>query len=480
MRKALFLAAMLAVLLPATARADIFEGSATDATGETIPARDITAISARYDEPAGAITATVTLAAPADADSDALVAALLERGCGATPRAVLGGTLTGTTGSWQTDTMAESEPLTRTGTAPTVTLSIADPRLANNGYDCLTVVTATEAESQYDTASVRLRNVTPPPAPTPAPTATPTPAPTPAGPPPLGPSPLTRAEKLEAALAKCANAKCKRTARKRYGPTKRERYRAALDKCRSRSCERRAKARFRGVKPAPKPTGLERKLFARSESDFMGVCGGVCWEALAFTDRRYVYVGLPEGAGIPDCRRVTYDADKGTGCATYKVKGKTLTVAGKRYTIAKQALTRAPEGDEKKGVKLPLQVFPKAGARWEVPAIEAIEVNGNPFVGAQFITKSLLMLNRSGQFVRTSVSFGSTAPGAPVSVNFASAPKDSRGTYEVLPAGTIRLAFEDGRVEVGPAFFWDSTKGRDPNRAGLHLVDRTFFGPPED
>ena len=34
----------------------------------------------------------------------------------------------------------------------------------------------------------------------------------------------------------------------------------------------------------------------------MGACGGICWEALAFVDRRYVYVGLPEGAGSPTAR----------------------------------------------------------------------------------------------------------------------------------------------------------------------------------
>ena len=38
-------------------------------------------------------------------------------------------------------------------------------------------------------------------------------------------------------------------------------------------------------------------------------------------DRRYVYVGLPEGAGVPNCTRVTYDAKKKEGCATYTVKG---------------------------------------------------------------------------------------------------------------------------------------------------------------
>ena len=54
MRKALFCAAMAAALFPATASADVFEGSTTDAVGETTPARDIAAISARYDEAARA------------------------------------------------------------------------------------------------------------------------------------------------------------------------------------------------------------------------------------------------------------------------------------------------------------------------------------------------------------------------------------------------------------------------------------------
>ena len=67
-----------------------------------------------------------------------------------------------------------------------------------------------------------------------------------------------------------------------------------------------------------------------------------------------------------------------------------------------------------------------------------------------------------------------------MTVNFATAPKDTKGTYEVLPAGTIKLTFEDGHTEVGSTFFWDAEKGRDPNKAGLHVIDDTFFGPPDD
>jgi hypothetical protein len=479
MRKALFCAAVAAALFPATAYADVFEGSTTDAVGETTPARDIAAISARYDEGAGAATVSVTLAAPADAGTDALVAAVLARGCNGTPRAVFGASLEGGSARWQTNTMAEGESFTRGGTPPTVTFSVTDPRLANNGYDCLTVVTAPDAESTYDDAEISLTNVTPQPTPTPTATATPTPTPVPT-PAPLGPSPLTRAEKLEAALAKCASKKCRTSARNRYGPTKRERYRATLDKCRNKACERRAKARYRGVKAAPKPTGLERRLYGYGASDVMGVCGGICWEALSFVDRRYVYVGMPEGAGVPNCTRVTYDAKEEEGCSTYSVKGKTVTIAatGRRYAIGKD-LVRQPTGDETEKTTLERQVFPSAGSRWEVPEIEAIEVWGSALI-SQTITKTYLTLNRDGQFIRSSYSFGGTGPVAPVTVNFATAPKDTKGTYEVLPAGTIKLTFEDGHTEVGSTFFWDAEKGRDPNNAGLHVIDDTFFGPPDD
>ncbi len=138
-----------------------------------------------------------------------------------------------------------------------------------------------------------------------------------------------------------------------------------------------------------------------------------------------------------------------------------------------------PTGDETEKTTLERQVFPSAGSRWEVPEIEAIEIWGSALI-SQTVTKTYLTLNRAGQFIRSSYSFGGTGPGAAVTVNFATAPKDTKGTYEVLPAGTIQLTFEDGHVEVGSTFFWDAEKGRDPNKAGLHVIEDTFFGPPDD
>ena len=473
MRKALLCAALVAALVPATAQADIFEGSTTDATGETTPAHDIAAISARYDDRLGEVTISVQLAAPADATTDAFVMARLAKGCGGSPWTLFADRLVANPanpGVWRVDDDTTTRPLARTGTAPTITLSATHfGALAYEGYDCLTVKTQPDLQSTYDDAEITLTNVTPAPVPTttPAPPPTPTPSPT-----PLGPSPLTRAERLEAALAKCTTSTCRRSARKRYGPTKGERYRAALEKCSSKACERRVKARYKGVKAAPKPTGLERRLYAHGASDIMGACGGICWEALSFVDRRYVYVGLPEGAGVPNCTRVTYDGQKKEGCATYSVRGRTVTVAGVAYTRSGNALKH----DD---VTLERQVFPSAGARWDVPKIEAIWVSGSPFVGTQIITKTYLTLTREGQFVKSTFSFGSSAPGVDPSIAFTSAPPDSRGTYEILPAGTIRLAYQDGKVEVGSTFFWDASKGRNPNQAGLHAIDDTFFGPPD-
>ena len=46
----------------------------------------------------------------------------------------------------------------------------------------------------------------------------------------------------------------------------------------------------------------------------------------------------------------------------------------------------------------------------------------------------------------------------------------------MLPAGTIKArAFEDGHIEVGSTFFWDAEKGRDPNKAGLHVIEDTYL-----
>lgn len=491
------LVAMLAVALvtafPAVAQAKVFEGAAQDPTGDqtagSTAARDIVAISGRYDESAGSVDVSVQLAATPDG-SDALITAFVRHGCTGTPWVALVDHLAvnpSDPGIWVTDDDTTQRPVTRGGTAPVVTLAASNfGVLAYEGYDCLVVQTAPAQGAPYDEAQVALVETVPPPAPTPAPT--PTPAPRPPEPPPLGPAPLTRAEKLESALSACAGGKsCARTARKRYGPTKRELARTALDVCAKRksaarrSCERKARARYRGVKAAPRPSGLERQLFAHGASDIMGQCGGICWEALSFVDSRFVYVGLPEGAGVPNCTSVTYDDAKKEGCTTYRLSAnrRSVTVAGRTYAIGKD-LVRHPEGTEKEPTKLERQVFPAAGSRWDVPKIEAIWVSGSPFVGTQIITKTYLTLTREGQFVKSSFSFGSSAPGVDPSLTFTSAPPDSRGTYEVLPAGTIRLAYQDGKVEVGSTFFWDATKGRNPNQAGLHAIDDTFFGPPDD
>jgi hypothetical protein len=104
--------------------------------------------------------------------------------------------------------------------------------------------------------------------------------------------------------------------------------------------------------------------------------------------------------------------------------------------------------------------------------------SGGRVLEREIITKTYLTLTREGQFVKSSLSFGTSAPGVDPSLTFSAAPPGTRGTYEILPAGTIRLTYEDGKVEVGSAFFWDASKGRNPNQAGLHAIDDTFFGPP--
>ena len=73
--------------------------------------------------------------------------------------------------------------------------------------------------------------------------------------------------------------------------------------------------------------------------------------------------------------------------------------------------TRAPSGDDKRAdVTLERQVFPSAGSRWDVPEIEAIAIWGSALI-SQTVTKTYLTLNRAGQFIRSSYSFGGTGPG---------------------------------------------------------------------
>ena len=481
MRTAVAIGLLLAAVLPASAQAKVFAGSATDPAGDVAPAtRDIVAVSARYDDGAGTIEATVQLAAPAGAADGAVAVAFSAGACGTGPAAAMADALAPgvATPQWAFD--GSEGAATRSGTPPSVTLTVtAFGPLAYEGFTCVRARTSPDGTATSDTADVALADTTPPPAPTPTPTPAPAPAPDPA---PLGPSPLTRGEKLEAALAACAGAKpCVRKARKRHRPSRGERFRAALEACGGKArCERKVRRRFRGVKPAPKPTGVERRLYANSESDILGACGGVCWEAVAFVNRRFAYVGLPEGAALPNCRSVTYDAEDEEGCATYSVKRGTVRVAGRSYAIAKGGLRRAPEGDEKEATVLERQVFPKAGSRWDVPEIEAIYISGSPFVGTQIVTRTYLTLTKDGRFVKSSEFFGSSAPGTNPGLIVAGSRPDTRGTYAIAPGGFIRLTYDDGKVESGTTFFWDAAKGRDPNLAGLHVIDDTFFGPPGD
>lgn len=475
----------------ASAEAKEFTGAGQDAAGDQTAgnpgARDIRAVSARYDESAGTIETSVDLGAAPDAASDGVLVAFLREDCAGGSYALFVDNLVadpGDPGLWTTDADTSNQrPLTRGGSAATVTYAATDfNALAYEGYRCLVVRTSPGSGAPYDEAEVALAEDAPP---APAPTPTPAPSPSPSEPQPLGPAPLVRSERLAAALAACGARKaCVRKARSRFAPTRRERLRTALDACGSRRCTARARSRFRGVRPAPKPTGLERSLYAYGASDILGQCGGICWEALAFVDRRFVHVGLPEGAGIPNCTRVTYDAKDEEGCARYRIRdrGRAVSVAGRTYRISKRgrALVRAASGDEDEPTTLARQVFPAAGARWNVPVIEAIAVNGSPFIGTQIITKTYLTLTRDGRFAKSSLFFGSSAPGVDPGITVSGTPPDQRGTYEVLPAGTIRLTYADGKTELGSAFFWDAAKGRDPNRAGLHVRDDTFFGPPDD
>ena len=481
------------------ARADVYAGAGQDPVGDqaagSTAARDITAFSARYDDDAGTIEVGVRLAAVADASTNAVVTARVAEGCGG-PGALLVDRLVPSPadpGVWVTSDDPAQRPLARGGTPPSITLAASDfVALAYEDYDCLVVRTAPAQGAPYDEAQVALADVTAPPAPAPSPA--PAPPSRPGDPPPLGPSPLTRAERLQARLAACPKAPrarrraCRRAAFRRYGPSRPQQLRTALDACAKRrggaerACERRARRRYRGVKPAPRRSPLERRLFAYAAPDPLGRCGGICWEALAFVDRRSVHVGLPEGAALPACKRVTYDARTGTGCSTYRLarNRRTVRVAGKAYRIARRgkALTRRPDGGGTERTTLERQVFPAAGARWDVPRIEAIAVDGSPLIGTQVITRTYLTLTRDGRFAKSSVFFGSSAPGSDPGLIVSGAPPDSRGTYAVLPAGTIRLSYADGRLEVGSTFFWDPAKGRDPNRAGLHVGEDTFFGPP--
>jgi hypothetical protein len=190
-----------AIVLPSTALGAVHSGSGTDPGGDgPTGARDLTALSATYDDVAGSVSVTIGLGAVADASTSttaiATVGTLDPAGmCGATdaPFVLLGARTDSPDGADALWTLnggtSSSATLAHAGTS--LTISVTSAQLVGGTPNCATasLYDNTTSATHYDDfdAPIALTAPAPPPTqppapPAPAPTPAPTPVPTPTPP----------------------------------------------------------------------------------------------------------------------------------------------------------------------------------------------------------------------------------------------------------------------------------------------------------
>lgn len=437
---------LLSLALAAPAAAAPVSGSGSDPAGDApAPGLDITAVEASYDAESGALEVAVTLAGPPPGGGDGFLGAVFgppaaaaqdQFGCGE-PFAVIGALTdpAATEAVWQRSDRSYDDAATKAQSGAKITLSDTSVLLAGEPWTCVGVSSQAGATS-VDRLDTPLALEPPPP-------------------------PLTRKQKLRRALRRCAE----------------------LPRKRRPGCQRKARARYGEMKPAPRhepppaPSkgGLAGSIFTWPGVDVAYVCGGTCWEALAFTGGRFVHVGIPDTTAIPRCTRVTYDKERDLGCRPYRLSrdGRTVSVGGKRWRLnrARNKLTPAGEGSN-----LFRSPFPRPRSRYKaaLTSISTFGIFPNATVSTTYLT-----LDRRGRFALSGSIAGSIgAPGA-IETHFAGSSAEQRGRYEFLPGGTLLLRYEDGTVRREAAFIVPG-RGRVRLGDGLYLGGRTYLPPDDD
>ncbi|WP_026911312.1 hypothetical protein [Patulibacter minatonensis] len=497
--------------------------------GGAPPGRTISDLAVSYDDAAGTLTGTVTMAGAPAAGDTAVVTIHLGTPDGSTcaaPQALIATALGGTDAAAGESGSGAQFGATRTTDGSRVTVTSTAPQLVGLGYRCFwarvksgdAIVTETNGWGRVTTA-------TPPPAPTPP---TPAPAPVPAPPPVPAPSP-PKAPKLAVTVTGVPRTVAKgrwyaaRVRVKNVGTRQATKVRLSAARLsgvqlRSRtaswrsikvgkSVSTRVRVRMTGSLPqrtvkvgvtgsskltaaativlrrkvaAPKPTpaGKGGPLAGRYWWGFVSHTDRA-WDnrGVWFTDGKWAYVGLPQG-GLPRCtgpKPTLNDEGKptGDGCVAYTLNERTgtLRVGDLRGTFRKGAL-------ELDDVRLTELAVPKAGSRFAVNLIHR-GFNGlcGLVLGCTTYSESLA-LNQDGTFARASSSIsssGGSGTGVPY-VNVSSFPPNQHGTYEILSAGRARFAYADGTVRVQTIGIDRNTQGRpDPATGGILLNDTNFY-----
>lgn len=224
-------------------------------------------------------------------------------------------------------------------------------------------------------------------------------------------------------------------------------------------------------KAAPVAETLVGKAFAHGEPDVMS---STDWSAYYFVNDQFLYRGVPEG-GIPQCTAKTAvpdkDGDPGDGCVPYTFDPNrgVVTIDGVEATIdPTRTLLKVGEREHA------LAIIPKPGTRWQ-GELRGISIWG--FWPNQTVNQRWLTTNMNGEFALTKSTMGQMG-----TTNFAVAPPDSRGVYEVLPNGLLRMTYADGKIENWTMTILRDAKTGDENpaTAGFLLDDTQYFLDTDD
>jgi hypothetical protein len=535
------IALAMSLAFAASAAAEVRSGSATDGTEpERISGSiDIVAVNASYDTAGALSVAVTTLAAPPVPTETFVLGArfgiLSGTECVEPAAAILGSYTQPAEVAWAATTGGEgigAESISGT----TITLTAADPALANQPFNCVEpAIFEVDEEGELVspaleglTAPIHLIGPPPPPPPPPAPS---NPAPTTTPPPPPKPkanlivAPKTATlhrkawKKVTVKITNTGDAAARKVTLKlgkakgvaikpKSGRLKLKSIAAGKSKVAAFKAKLTTKAKARskvaltvtgaaGVKatgvvtleawkkppkkkgkkgkqpPPPATAPLAEKIFYAYRTE---VSESATLIGYAFLDGEWAYHGIPS-EGLPSCTSATVNGAKDgpEGCVKYKFDPTTGSVK-----IGSVTGKLNPGGDlEIEGETYSATSIPPAGTRLQLEQ-EYIGYSGLCGLITGCTTwHEHLILTSGGEFVlsRESLStLGGTGPGQTF-IAAGSYPPDQHGTYAVEKGARIKLTFADGSVQTKTFAYFLNKEGKpDPANEGVLLgVDYFTF-----
>ena len=220
-------------------------------------------------------------------------------------------------------------------------------------------------------------------------------------------------------------------------------------------------------KPRPKKV---KALAGRYYWGFTPASANKGWDtrALWFVNRKWVHVGFSKNGAKPKCGK------KVKACKRYTYNPRTGVVkfGGKKAKVTTEGFAiKAAKADPK--IRWYPTTLAKKGQRFNL-SLSRDDYTGNCLIFCTVKSESLSM-DRKGRFVLGS--FSITSLGAPGSNSqFASAPADQKGTYQVQKNGRIVLKYANGTTKRHTLAIEHDVRGKAVAQgAGVVLGDRNFY-----